>query len=208
MHNLDTSSKKSYLTRKSIIDAAKIFFSEKGYDGTSFRTLATKAEVNHAVISYHFGNKEKLWLVVVQELFEEFLEDCGYLITVDFNVHQDKKAIFRKCVESLVKFNAKKPYLIKIAFRESMSANKLVEKTERILDKYIELSKNLLTKFQDVGIMSNISLENFHFIFLSAISNRFMIPYLNHRMNILDPYAEEIIREHTDSIVKLFMPEP
>ena len=206
--NQEKQLKKSDVTRKIIIDSAKVFFAEKGYEGTSFRTLAAAAELNHAVISYHFGNKEKLWLVVVQELFKEFIEDCGHLLTIELNEQTDNKKIFRDAVYSLVRFNAKKPHLIKIAFRESMSANPLIESTSMMMEQYISMSKDLLDKFHSVGIISKVTLEDFHFIFLSSITNRFMIPFLNTSMNIDDPYADEVIESHTDAIIKIFYTGP
>lgn len=198
--------KKSDKTQKAIIDIAKIFFAEKGFEGTSFRTLAAEANLNHAVISYHFGNKEKLWLVVVQNLFQEFLSDCGHVLQFEINQGTDNRKLFRDFVEIIVRFNAKKPHLLKIAFRESMSANPLIQQTSLILDQYIDMSKTVLGRFQAVGIMSNLSIEDFHFVFLSSLTNRFMLPFLSQRMNILEPDSEEIIQQHTDTIMKIFHP--
>ena len=35
-------------------------FAEEGFDGTSVRDIAKKANVNIAMISYYFGSKEKM----------------------------------------------------------------------------------------------------------------------------------------------------
>lgn len=43
-----------------ILSAAESLFAHKGYEGTSVRDIAQKAEVNVAMISYYFGSKEKL----------------------------------------------------------------------------------------------------------------------------------------------------
>lgn len=43
-----------------ILDVAEKLFANKGFVGTSVRDIATKAEVNVAMISYYFGSKEKL----------------------------------------------------------------------------------------------------------------------------------------------------
>ncbi len=42
------------------MDAAENLFAEKGFNGTSVRDIAQKANVNLAMISYYFGSKEKL----------------------------------------------------------------------------------------------------------------------------------------------------
>ncbi len=43
-----------------ILEVAEILFAENGFDGTSVRQIAKKADVNVAMISYYFGSKEKM----------------------------------------------------------------------------------------------------------------------------------------------------
>ncbi len=43
-----------------ILLVAEKLFSEHGFDGTSIRDIAKKANINIAMISYYFGSKEKL----------------------------------------------------------------------------------------------------------------------------------------------------
>jgi AcrR family transcriptional regulator len=67
-----------------IIEAAVDLFAEKGFEGTSIRDLATKADVNVAMINYYFGSKEKLFECMVKEkaaytkdILEEIVNDKG-----------------------------------------------------------------------------------------------------------------------------------
>jgi AcrR family transcriptional regulator len=43
-----------------IMETAETLFAEKGFNGTSVRDIAEKAQVNLAMISYYFGSKDKL----------------------------------------------------------------------------------------------------------------------------------------------------
>jgi AcrR family transcriptional regulator len=43
-----------------ILNVAERLFAEEGFDGTSVRDIAKKANINVAMISYYFGSKEKL----------------------------------------------------------------------------------------------------------------------------------------------------
>ena len=43
-----------------IMETAETLFAEKGFNGTSVRDIADKAQVNLAMISYYFGSKDKL----------------------------------------------------------------------------------------------------------------------------------------------------
>jgi AcrR family transcriptional regulator len=54
--------------RELIVEAARAHFAEHGLQGSSLRRITQKAGVNIALISYHFGSKQKL--------FEGVLADC------------------------------------------------------------------------------------------------------------------------------------
>ena len=43
-----------------MMETAEILFAEKGFNGTSVRDIAEKANVNLAMVSYYFGSKDKL----------------------------------------------------------------------------------------------------------------------------------------------------
>ena len=50
-----------------IINTAIELFAEKGFEGTSIRDIATKADVNVAMINYYFGSKEKLFESMLEQ---------------------------------------------------------------------------------------------------------------------------------------------
>ena len=50
-----------------IIHIAIELFAEKGFEGTSIRELATKADVNVAMVNYYFGSKNKLFEAIVEK---------------------------------------------------------------------------------------------------------------------------------------------
>lgn len=59
------------MTREKILLAAKELFEEKGFDITSVREIASKAGVNPALINYHFGSKENLLILLMEEAVEQ-----------------------------------------------------------------------------------------------------------------------------------------
>ncbi len=52
--------------KEHIIDVAIELFAEKGFEGTSIRELAAKADVNLAMVNYYFGSKDKLFEAMVE----------------------------------------------------------------------------------------------------------------------------------------------
>ena len=68
--------------KEHIINKAIELFAEKGFEGTSIRDLAARAEVNVAMVNYYFGSKEKLFEAMVQHkaaytkgMLEELVKD-------------------------------------------------------------------------------------------------------------------------------------
>jgi AcrR family transcriptional regulator len=55
----------SHPTRTLILDAAEALFSEKGFDGTTFREVAKQAGVQLSVTTYHFASKQALFEDVI-----------------------------------------------------------------------------------------------------------------------------------------------
>jgi AcrR family transcriptional regulator len=52
--------------KEHIINVAIELFAEKGFEGTSIRELATKADVNIAMVNYYFGSKDKLFEAMIE----------------------------------------------------------------------------------------------------------------------------------------------
>jgi AcrR family transcriptional regulator len=56
----------AYDKKEHIINNAIELFAENGFEGTSIRDLASKAEVNIAMVNYYFGSKDKLFEAMVE----------------------------------------------------------------------------------------------------------------------------------------------
>ncbi len=66
--------------KEHIINTAIGLFAERGFEGTSIRDLAAKAEVNIAMVNYYFGSKDKLFeamLVQKASYMREKLEEIA-----------------------------------------------------------------------------------------------------------------------------------
>jgi len=54
-----------------ILETAQELFAARGFDGVSVRDIADQAQVNVAMINYYFGNKDGLYLGIVENYIEE-----------------------------------------------------------------------------------------------------------------------------------------
>jgi len=61
----------SQKTVEKLKEVARIEFMKNGYAATKTRDIANKAEVNLALMNYHFGSKEKLFEIVMLESIDK-----------------------------------------------------------------------------------------------------------------------------------------
>ena len=68
---MQTNQSKAPAKRDRILDAAEHLFAERGFDGVTLRQIASKAGVDVALASYHFGKKDELFTAVFQRRASE-----------------------------------------------------------------------------------------------------------------------------------------
>src|SRR5262245_8697175 len=61
-------------TRDRLLTSATQLFAARGFDGVSVAQIAQRAGVTKALINYHFGGKQKLYLAIMTSTFEEIVE--------------------------------------------------------------------------------------------------------------------------------------
>jgi AcrR family transcriptional regulator len=54
-------------TRKRILHAARLVFSERGYDGATFQAIAVRADLTRPAINHYFSSKRALYREVVNQ---------------------------------------------------------------------------------------------------------------------------------------------
>ncbi len=57
---------------KDIINAAREVFHNKGFKGATMRDIASRANINLAMVNYYFRSKEKLFDIIIDETLETF----------------------------------------------------------------------------------------------------------------------------------------
>lgn len=60
-------------TRQRIIQAARLVFSERGYDGATFQAIAARADLTRPAINHYFSSKRVLYREVLQETNESVI---------------------------------------------------------------------------------------------------------------------------------------
>ncbi|MBS1635750.1 MAG: TetR/AcrR family transcriptional regulator [Bacteroidetes bacterium] len=77
-------------TEEKIREAARKLFTQKGYASVTTREIAEEAGINLALLNYYFRSKEKLFLQIMEESMQQFIQGVVVLFN-DENTSMDEK---------------------------------------------------------------------------------------------------------------------
>lgn len=106
------------VTRSKILEVARTHFAERGFDAANTRDIAGDADVSHAMIRYHFGNKDKLWREAVSDMFHRLRTDLGF----ENGVPPDLESMdgYREFLRRYIYYCARHPEHARIMISESV----------------------------------------------------------------------------------------
>jgi TetR/AcrR family transcriptional regulator len=108
-------------TRSSIIAAARTLFAQRGLEGTSVREVAEAANVNNAMIYYHFTDKVEMYRAVLADSFTEFDRIWEHEV---FSTDASARVKIQKYVEELIRFQHDNEEIRRILSMEFASCGK------------------------------------------------------------------------------------
>ncbi len=120
--------------RDNILNAAEQLFASSGFEGTTTRAIAGKADVNIAMLSYYFGSKEQL-LYAVLERFSDRLMNVFRDIHTDY---ADPEQRLRQWLIAYIDYIFEHPNHAKIVYHQASlsqrkeDVNKLVKEFNKI----------------------------------------------------------------------------
>jgi AcrR family transcriptional regulator len=104
-------------TRERLLRAAAELFAEGGYEGTSVKELAQRAEVNVSLVSYHFGGKEGLFKACLEQVGDEGLRIAERTLKPPVG-GEELRLRLRMFVEEMIQLHLTKPMQMRILHRE------------------------------------------------------------------------------------------
>ena len=92
---------KSEETKGALVEAAAEVFAEKGFKSATTRDIAARAGMNLASIHYHFGDKQGIYLAVIEEHLKHLQEAVPFQI--DFKPGTPPEERLRSIIESVLR---------------------------------------------------------------------------------------------------------
>jgi TetR/AcrR family transcriptional regulator len=141
-------------TRDAVFAAAAALFSSGGFDGVSMDHIARAAEVNKAMIYYHFADKLALYREIVGEGLKSMSETAG-AIAASASAPPDKLDAF---IEAFVRMTEVRPWMPAMMLREvAEGAPRLDEDTLANMRGVIASFVAILKQGQAIGVFRPIN---------------------------------------------------
>lgn len=139
--------KRNNQTKEKVLYAAATLFNNKGFDGTSVREIAQRADVNSALISYYFGSKKGL----LEHMMTTFFE--GYLRVIDESYtnlagHSPKECLL-DLVAKIMHYQQANHHLSRFIHREISLDNVLVRE---VMSTYLAKEKYYFKSLFESGM--------------------------------------------------------
>lgn len=158
-------------TPERILAAATELFAQRGYSGASVKELAEAAGVNIALISYHFGGKEKLYEAVLESQFAQINEIIERIDQVELSAVER----IRRIGQISLLLHEKCPHFNRLMLSENVNPNRFYEarmqehardfrkRIQQIIDAGIEAAELRDDFDPQVAALGLVSMVQFYF---------------------------------------------
>jgi AcrR family transcriptional regulator len=137
--------------RERILDAALAEFAERGFAGARVDAIAERAEINKRMLYAYVGNKEALWLAVLERVYEEMRLEERALDLMRLTPEDG--------MEALVRFNfryhAEHPAFLALLNDENLQRGRNLQRSTRVREMYsplLAMINDLLVRGQAEGV--------------------------------------------------------
>ncbi|WP_246941259.1 forespore capture DNA-binding protein RefZ [Bacillus pinisoli] len=136
-------------SKEKVISASIGLFNTKGFNGTSVRDIANKANVNIAIVSYYFKNKKGLLEYLISLYFDQYIHVIEkVLMETDLLTTKEKLKVLTK---ALLKYQVDHRQLARFVYREMTLDNVLIRE---VMATYLAKEKYYFKQLFEDGIRS------------------------------------------------------
>jgi len=195
-------------TRRRILGAALEAFAEKGFDGSTTREIAARADVTLGLLQYYFGSKLKLWKASVDLAFAELAGGLEGLLADPGP--SDERERLRLLIRSHVRFVARNPEFVRLMRDEGKRRG---PRMRWLVDRHVKPLYERLTPMirgcQQHGVLpAGVAPVHFVYILVGAIDAIFHQAEECKRVAGIDPADQEVVEAHAIAVEHLFLGPP
>lgn len=187
-------------TRARLLEAAKLLFSERGYQATSTRALAAHAGCNVAMIKHYFGSKEGLFRELVASRIRETSAELESILALDLPAEER----LRRHVDYMVDLLERDRDFLRIVLRELMADDcRFVDDLAPLIERNLRLFEKLLAAARAEGRLRDVEPGLAAMLLMAMIHHYFLHYPMASRIH--GPATPERIRELKRNILEIFL---
>ena len=180
--------------RERILRVSLEYFGTFGFEGTSTRAVAERANVTHTLVLYHFQSKDKLWIATV----EEALKSYRAALEVNFESAHERSAkdALTTFIEQFVRMSANHPQIHRLM---TMDSNQDTSRLVWIIDTFVRghftFVRDLIRRGQAEGSVRECDPARLYYLIIGTGGTPFTVRTEYKALTGRDVFAEaEILR--------------
>lgn len=196
--------KKSDLTKQKILEAAENAFAEKGFYGARVDEIAEAAEANKRMIYAYFGDKENLYIAVLDTVYQRLAESEEKLLLEE----TDPVCAVKQLIRHDFEFLSENESFIKIVMWENLNEAKYLNQSNAVSVKKraIELLSQRLREGIKQGVFrKDLDVEETIFSINMFCFSRFSNIYTMRHMVSMDYNKSEEMEKHCNYITAVIL---
>jgi AcrR family transcriptional regulator len=195
-------------TRDRILEAALRAFSQRGFDGSKTREIASGADVTLGLLQYHFGSKTELWKAAVDLAFDRLRGELEAVIADP--QPEDVRERLRLLLHSHVRFVARNPEFVRLMHDEGKRRG---PRMRWLVDRHVkplhDQFAQLVRRAQQQGVLpSGIAPVHLIYILIGAVDAIFHQAEECKRVAGIDPADDAVAEAHARAVEALLLPRP
>lgn len=188
--------------RKSILDAARELFLEKGYEQTSVRNIAEKIEYSPTTIYLYFKDKDSIFL----ELHNEGFRMLGQHMSVLMHV-EDPMERLKAMGRAYIRFAQDNPVFYDLMFVQEAPICSLDHKNWEAGDGAFQILESTIAQCIEKGLLKFKDAEVGAFVVWSTMHGMCVLNFRERCMVISPEKQADIIESGLNEFIRLLSPE-
>lgn len=189
-------------TKARIIQAAIDLFARQGYGSTSIREIAKQADVNSALISYHFKNKQGVLEMIIVEYFETMFQQFEIRDSSGENAPRDYFEEFMSKARVLMEYQ-REHYKVTSMIQRELSVDSMLAR--EVMSTYLAKLKALFVSIVEKGIEAgqfrgDLDQDMKLIQLLSGVFFPYFNPRIIQEVFYIDPLSEEYIDKYMEDL--------